>query len=72
MSEHSYHPDSHTHGLADDCERCAEHASHPLRSLDADNLRQLRFRIRDGLPARSDNERLAMERLKAHDEETTP
>ena len=38
---HTIHPDSHEHGLADDCPRCAEHAEHPLTSLDARNLRTL-------------------------------
>jgi len=41
MSSHTLHPDSHTHGLADDCPRCAEHADDPFASLDANNLRML-------------------------------
>ena len=51
MSAHSYHPDSHTNGLADDCERCAEHAEN-LDSLDQDNLRALyerRLRVEAGM-----------------------
>jgi hypothetical protein len=38
---HSIHPDTHTHGLADECERCAEHAQHPIQSLDTVNLRRI-------------------------------
>jgi hypothetical protein len=57
---HSDHPDSHTHGLADDCERCAEHAKHPLRSLDNTNLRNIMERIVSGLRGRSENETEAM------------
>lgn len=41
MAMHSLHPDTHTHGLADDCERCAEHAEHPIQSLDEVNLRRI-------------------------------
>jgi hypothetical protein len=38
MPSHSVHEDTHTHGLADDCGRCAELASRPWE-LDDDNLR---------------------------------
>lgn len=38
MTIHTIHPDSHEHGLADDCPRCAEHAEHPIQSLDHENL----------------------------------
>jgi hypothetical protein len=41
MTMHSIHPDTHEHGLADDCERCAEHAQHPIQSLDQENLRRI-------------------------------
>lgn len=41
MTMRSIHPDTHTHGLADDCERCAEHAEHPIQSLDTENLRRI-------------------------------
>lgn len=41
MSAHSPHPDSHEFGLADDCERCAEHAEHPERGLDIKNARRI-------------------------------
>lgn len=41
MTMHSLHPDSHEHGLADDCPRCAEHAEHPIRTLDRENLRRI-------------------------------
>lgn len=41
MTMHSFHPDTHEHGLADDCPRCAEHAAHPIQSLDHENLRRI-------------------------------
>lgn len=41
MTMHSLHPDTHTHGLADDCPRCVEHAEHPIQSLDQANLRRI-------------------------------
>lgn len=41
MTMHTYHDDTHTHGLADDCPRCAEHAEDPVRSLDGENLRRI-------------------------------
>jgi hypothetical protein len=41
MTIHNVHPDTHTHGLADDCPRCAEHAENPIRSLDHENLRRI-------------------------------
>ncbi len=41
MTMHSMHPDSHTHGLADDCPRCVEHAEHPIATLDHENLRRI-------------------------------
>lgn len=64
MTAHSVHPDTHDYGLADDCARCSEHAKHPFESLDAENLRKLFGRVRDGLPARSVNERRAMDVLE--------
>jgi hypothetical protein len=64
MSAHSVHPDSHTHGLSDNCPRCAEHAEHPFDSLDDDNLRALVARTKawmnDEQFARSENEAKAM------------
>jgi hypothetical protein len=63
MTTHSYHPDTHTHGLADDCPRCAEHAYHPIHSLDPENLAALRYRIKHGLEPRSQNEAIAMLKL---------
>lgn len=66
---HSYHPDTHTHGLADDCERCDEHARHPWWGLDSENLAVLRWRIAQGLAPRSINEGLAMAALARHDKE---
>ena len=64
---HSYHPNTHTHGLADDCERCDQHAEHPWWGLDGENLRVLRDRITGGLPPRSVNEGKAMAALAEHD-----
>jgi len=64
MSSYTRHPDSHTHGLADDCPRCAEHADDPFASLDPENLTKLYDRTvqwmnDDSLP-RSDTELMAM------------
>jgi hypothetical protein len=67
MTVHSYHPDTHAYGLSDNCERCAEHAEHPERSLDTDNLVSLRWRIASGAAPRSNNERIAMENLARYD-----
>jgi hypothetical protein len=64
MTVHSVHPDTHTHGLADDCERCAEHAEHPEESLDTDHFIELVMRVRSRQGARSENERKAMERIR--------
>lgn len=66
MTVHTSHPPSHTHGLADDCPRCAEHAEHPFESLDTVNLRELLYRVNLDLPARSGNERRAMDAIEAH------
>ena len=64
MSTHRPHPDSHDFGLADDCERCAEHAANPTATLDGANLRKLVFRATDpSLPARSENEATAIANL---------
>ena len=60
MSSHSYHPDTHTNGLADKCPRCQEHAERPFNSLDDENLQNLVDRIRHDLEPRSFNESLAM------------
>jgi hypothetical protein len=60
MSIHTPHPDSHTHGLNDDCPRCYEHSLHPFESLDDANLRALTQRVLRGQEARSNNERTAM------------
>ena len=69
MTAHVWHPDTHTHGLADGCPRCAEHAAHPELSLDAQNLAILRHRLAHGLPARSANEAKAMVNLSEAREE---
>ncbi len=41
MSAHTFHPDPHEHGLADDCPRCAEQAADPVNGLDERNLTRL-------------------------------
>ncbi len=41
MTMHTFHPDTHENGLADDCPRCAEHAEHPIQSLDQENLMRI-------------------------------
>jgi hypothetical protein len=66
MAQHTYHPDSHEHGLADDCPRCAEHAADPVAGLDTALLANLHDRIRRDLPGRSANERTAMLNLMEH------
>lgn len=43
-AQHSYHLDTHTYGLADDCPRCAAHAREPFVGLDTENLRNLLVR----------------------------
>ncbi|MBI3936386.1 MAG: hypothetical protein HY323_05370 [Betaproteobacteria bacterium] len=60
MSVHVFHPDTHTAGLQDGCERCREHADAPWLSLDEHNLRALIERLRDGKPARSETEAIAL------------
>jgi hypothetical protein len=64
MTVHSYHPDTHEHGLADGCERCAELAADPFAGLDDENLRLLAGRavlwMRDEVYPRSQNEALAL------------
>lgn len=70
MATHVPHPDTHEHGLADDCERCAELAQHPLE-LDNANfqaawLRMLSTSFNTGeprQPARSGNEAELLGRL---------
>ena len=59
---HTPHPPTLTHGLADGCGRCFEHADHPFESLDNEHLQDLvrRVRTRDDNPPRSNNEARAM------------
>ena len=64
MSTHTFHPDTHEFGLADNCPRCEEHADHPLAGLDDHNLRVLLRRIEEHLPHRSVNEGIAMANLR--------
>jgi len=63
MATHSVHPDTHTHGLADGCPRCDEHAEEPLQGLDNENLGVLIHRLATGRLARSANEGKAMANL---------
>ena len=64
MTMHTQHPDTHDNGLADDCERCAEHAADPFHGLDDANLSALVVRtqawMRDEEFPRSNNETVAM------------
>jgi len=46
MATHSLHEETHTHGLADDCDRCAEHAARP-HALDDEMLAALWMRMLD-------------------------
>lgn len=70
--EHTYHPSIHEHGLADNCERCAEHAEQPWFTLDDENMGNLVRRTkrwRDGdmsCRPRSDNEAKAMRQIDRH------
>jgi len=60
MVAHTKHPDSHSHGLADWCPRCDEHAEHPFDSLDDENLKTLILKVRLNDEPRSRNEADAM------------
>jgi hypothetical protein len=61
---HIFHPDSHQHGLRDDCPRCVEHSAAPFLSLDDENLIAIYTRCVNGLPARSRAERRAMDAVE--------
>lgn len=63
MTIHALHPPIHEYGLADDCPRCAEHAEHPLDSLDLENQRELLRRVNMEWAPRSENEARAMVNL---------
>ena len=62
-AQHTYHPDTHTHGLADNCPRCAELADKPWFELDVENLRNLLWRAIGLKDARSNTEQLAMKNV---------
>jgi len=65
-TQHSVHQDIHTHGLADDCERCSEQAEAPWVYLDQSVLRDLveRATSKDRFSLmRSDAEGIAMTRV---------
>jgi hypothetical protein len=61
---HTVHEDVHTHGLADGCPRCVQHAENPLRDLDDTVVRSLMLRVINGEEPRSENERIAMFEVK--------
>jgi hypothetical protein len=67
---HTQHPDSHEHGLADGCPRCAEHAVDPVASLDDQNFDLLVGRtvlwMQDQEFPRSDTEKAAMRVIESH------
>jgi hypothetical protein len=63
MTVHSYHPDLHENGLADDCPRCAELAEHPFQGLDTRNLTALLRRVEMDEYPRSDAEAKAMKKI---------
>lgn len=69
MSAHIIHESIETHGLADDCPRCREHADSIL-TLDNENLEALVRRTRQwrqGAAApRSTNELRAMRQIDRH------
>jgi hypothetical protein len=64
MTVHTIHPDTHEFGLADDCERCREHAIEPFVGLDDTNLINLIRRVEVGDPARSTTESIAMGKVR--------
>lgn len=68
MTMHTKHPDSHEHGLADGCPRCAKHADDPFLSLDDRNLKALADRttawMRDEQFPRSGTEKTAMRNME--------
>mgnify|MGYP001571143581 CR=1 FL=1 len=64
MAIHSYHPDIHAYGLADNCERCEQHAEHPLDTLDDSMLTDLILRVRRDNYPRSNNEAAAMNSIR--------
>ena len=48
---HVAHPDVHTHGLADNCDRCAQIAERPTANADSVVLANIRLRLTgDALP----------------------
>lgn len=61
---HTVHEDVHESGLADDCDRCGEHAQRPLVSLDDTTLRDLLQRVVNGTQPRSQNESVAMAQVR--------
>jgi hypothetical protein len=64
VTAHIAHPDTHEHGLADGCPRCAEHAAHPFLELDARNLQQLAERCDQRLEPRGELEAIAMAQMQ--------
>ena len=65
MSTHTIHEDIQSHGLADGCPRCEEHAEHPVRDLDRDNLRDLiSLAVDNSIQPRSNCEARAVANVK--------
>lgn len=65
-SQHTIHEDIQTHGLADGCPRCEEHAYNPWRDLDDTVLRDLVERATQANRfdlMRSDTEGIAMAKI---------
>lgn len=68
MPTHTHHPPIGTHGLADSCLRCEEHADHPFDSLDDDNLTDLVERTKRWMADETEN---ALARSKAEQKAMT-
>lgn len=64
MSTHSPHPSIAENGLADDCERCREHAREPFMGLDDGNMEDLVVRTLERSEPRSTNEDIAMGKVR--------
>lgn len=61
---HSNHPDIHTVGLRDDCERCEDLSNSPFEALDDELLRALAIRLANGEAGRSLAENDAMAHIQ--------
>jgi hypothetical protein len=63
LSTHFHSEDIVEYGLQDDCDRCSEHAAHPLESLDNSVLLDLAERVRHNVRSRSENEAVALKNM---------